>query len=179
MKSGLSIGRDVKLFLARLFVPGAEIGSPLSEVRKSHPGTRGFTLLEVLISLLLLSVGVMAVVSMFSVSMHANLMANQHTVANNLGQAALEDILAKDITDPVFGATTSGTLYYPVTFPATTSSPTTTTVTGAGTYTTTYSVTVGSDANGIGSENAMVSVTVTGPGIISSGLTFSGLKRIV
>ena len=176
MASGLYMLRDTKKNLGRIFMPlpNKNTAFPFA---KSVANNKGFTLAEVMVALTLLAIGVMAVVSLFTVSMHSNQKANQYTAANNLAQQALEDILAKSITDPVYAQSTTLTTYYPVTNPSTTSSPTPFIVTGAGTYTITYVITLGTTANGIGTENASVAVSITGTGIV--GMTFTGFKRLV
>ena len=179
MRSGLYILRETRKILGRIFMSRSGKNATPPVDKSLVANNKGFTLAEVLVALTLLAVGVIAVVCMFTVSMHANLKANQYTAANNLAQEALEDILAKDITDPVFASANSGTTYgYPVTNPGTnTSAATTFTVTGAGTYTLTYTITLGTVANGIGTENASVLVNITGSGIV--GMNFTGFKRLV
>ncbi len=134
----------------------------------------GFTLLEVLVALTILAIGVMAVVSMQTVAMRSNTIAYRITAASNLGQEALEDILSKDITDPIFLTSVNNQVYDldPDT------AATTRTVAGAGTYGATYSTTVGPDGSGnIPSGITKVTVTITGTGI--NPVSFTGYKRTI
>ncbi|MBW4054435.1 MAG: prepilin-type N-terminal cleavage/methylation domain-containing protein [Proteobacteria bacterium] len=164
---------DTKKFLSPLNESKSNNYSLLPVDKSSFANNKGFTLVEVLVALTLLLIGVMAVVSMFVVSMSANQKAARYSVANNLGQAALEDILAKGIDDPLF-VNNSTDVSYDL---DPNSAATSITVTGAGTYTATYSITIGTSSNSICAGNVMVAVTIHGPGF--SPMTLSGFKRII
>jgi len=132
---------------------------------------RGFTLTEVIVAFALLVIGVLAVLNMLSVSMNSNLKATRLSVANNLAQAALEDICAKRIDDPLFSSSTTTPQTYDL---DPDSSATSITIKGAGTYSATYSITLGT-ASTVNEGNITISVTVTGTGI--SPVTLTGFKR--
>jgi len=141
--------------------------------KSSIINNNGFTLVEVLVALTLMAIGVMAVVTMFMVSMSANLKASRFSAASNLGQAALEDILAKKIDDPIFSSSSTNVIYDL----APNNAATSITITGAGTFSATYSITLGTSVNSICAGNVMVVVTVNGPSI--TPVTFSSFKRVI
>lgn len=172
MESGLKIRISRPKFLSALIKHKTCNVNPQHVAKGSSVGNKGFTLTEVLVALTLLAIGVMAVVTMFTVAMSANLKASRFSVANNLGQAALEDILAKDISDPIFSSNATATYDLDPN-----SSATSLSVKGAGTYNATYSITLGTNTNSICTGNAMVSVIISGTGITS--MTFSSYKRLI
>lgn len=62
---------------------------------------RGFTMIEMLVSMLIMAVGVLATLSLVSTSMNANSHANRLTTKTSLAQQMMEDLLSqKDITVP-------------------------------------------------------------------------------
>lgn len=63
----------------------------------NHPlhNRRGFTLVEMLVAILLMSVGVIATLSMVSTAMNANSHANRLTTKTSLAQQMLEDLLSQ------------------------------------------------------------------------------------
>ena len=73
----------------------------------------GFTLLEVLVSLAILAVGLLAAASMQGLAMNSNHVANRISVADMLGQLVLEDLHSRKITDPILTTATpaAGALY--------------------------------------------------------------------
>lgn len=173
MELGLEKWVDTKKVFLMLNIFRSNNKNILTVDKKSYINSRGFTLAEVLVALTLLAIGVMAVVSMFMISMNANQKAARLSVANNLGQAALEDVLAKNIDDPLFASSSTDVIYDLDRNSAATSI----TINGAGTYTAKYSVTLGTSSNSICTGNVMVAVTVQGPGL--SPITLSSFKRII
>lgn len=67
---------------------------------RTRKGQNGFTLLELLIAVSLLAIGLLAVVSMQTVAMNANMVSNRLTVATTLAQQVAEDMLSWNISDP-------------------------------------------------------------------------------
>ena len=128
----------------------------------------------------LLAIGIFAVISMQVVSMKSNTLAHQLSVATELAQQALEDIMALDPGDPTIN--TSGTNAYSRFVVNPSASPVsytnTLTLPGAGTYTVNYTATVGnSTSNGIPTGVTRVVVVVS----YANGrkVTISGFKRTV
>lgn len=132
----------------------------------------GFTMVEMLIAILLMSVGLLAVLTMQDVALNANSISNRLTVATSLAQETLEDILSWDPDAHAdLKASTANAVYDldPNT------SATSIAVPGAGSYSARYTTTVG-PASGIPDGITRVVVTVTGGG---RSITVSGFKRTV
>jgi prepilin-type N-terminal cleavage/methylation domain-containing protein len=148
-------------------------------VRNKLGNQNGFTMAELIIALALLLIGIFAVISMQIVSMKSNTLAHQVSVATELAQQALEDIMAFDSGDTTI--TVAGTYAYnrfvvnpsasPVSYANTLTLP------GAGTYTVNYTTTVGTSANGIptGVSRVVVLVSFTN----GQTITITGFKRTV
>jgi len=138
-----------------------------------HSNEKGFTLVELLVALTLMTIGILAMVQMQIVAMQSNSMANRLSVATSLSQEVMDDIQSWDInTPPVNGAFTanSANVVYArlgaglnassITFP------------DSGTYSAVYTITlVPPDLT-----TAFISVTVTGGG---RTVTLTSLKRVV
>ena len=62
----------------------------------------GFTLLEVLVAIFILSIGLLGMAKTQIATMRTNTLSNTHLAASSLAQAAMEDILAADGDDPRF-----------------------------------------------------------------------------
>lgn len=77
---------------------------------------RGFSIIEVLIGMCILSIGLLAVAAMQTSAVRNNKTGNTYSQANALAQAQMELIKNEDITD------TAGILN-PATFPSTTNDP--------------------------------------------------------
>lgn len=129
---------------------------------------KGFTLVELLVAILLLTVGIFAVIAMQTTSMNANSIAMRLSVASSLAQEALEDILSRPADTPDFR--TSSIYDYDL-------DPTTDgksiTLQGGGTYSATYETIVG-QAAGVPQGITQIIVTVTGGG---RTVSVSGFKR--
>ena len=135
----------------------------------------GFTLVELLVAVSLLSLGIFAVIGMQTVALQSNSIANQLSVANKLAQQVLEDILSWDPSLSVFTTTTSTPVPYagfPV-VPATSPITYTSILTDAnsGVYKANYSVIVGTSGNGIPTGVSKIVVTVT--------YTYKGLTKTI
>ena len=131
---------------------------------------KGFTLVELLVAILLMTVGIFAVIAMQTTSMKANSIAMKLSVATSLAQEALEDILSwppntpnllKMVKDEPYDLNPADSTVDTVTIP------------GAGTYTATYDTTLG-PAPGIPEGITGVTVTVTGGG---RTVKVTGFKR--
>lgn len=152
---------------------------------------RGFTLLELLVAITLMAIGIFAVLGMQSVAMRANSLANQLSVAAALAQQVQEDLLSQSGSDAIFATSSANNVYSRFPDPNNPSQLTQNTISfssgaasnaGAGTYSATYSITVGTGANGIPSGLSRVVVTVTGvAGTAAEGrnVTMTCLKRTV
>jgi type II secretory pathway pseudopilin PulG len=64
----------------------------------------GFTFLEIVISLLVLSVGALSMLQTINVAMNANYRAEQEVIVSNLASALLSEIRSKNFEDPTAGA---------------------------------------------------------------------------
>jgi len=132
---------------------------------------QGFTMVEMLIAILLMSVGLLAVLSMQDVAINANSISMRMTVGTSLAQEVLEDIQSWKADDSRIKTTAANVVYdLDPNTPATSI-----TIQGGGNYSATYTTTVG-PAAGIPDGITMIKVTVTGGG---KQVTFTGFKRTV
>lgn len=102
-------------------------------MKLNHPlhNRRGFTLVEMLVAILLMSIGVIATLSMVSTAMNANSHANRLTTKTSLAQQMMEDLLSqKELPVPATNAVYNLNL---------TGSNNDLSAEGAGTYHATYS----------------------------------------
>lgn len=137
---------------------------------------KGFSLVELLVAITLLTVGVLAMLQMQIVAIQSNSQANRLSVATGLAQEVMDDIQSWDVNNPpVSGVftpsapdyTTTG-IYDRLNFNNVAKSVS---VQSAGTFTATYTITlVQPDLTA-----AFISVTVNGGG---KTITLTGLKRI-
>lgn len=128
--------------------------------RKIHGDTKGFSIIEVLIGMSILSIGLLAVAAMQISAVRNNKTGNTFTQATTLAQAQMETIKNGDISD------SSDTLN-PSTLPTTTSDPNNPideNGDAGGIYTRTWTVDEYLDADGKDSDDARtVTVTVSFP----------------
>jgi type IV pilus assembly protein PilV len=99
----------------------------------------GFTLLELLIALALLTIGIFPVITMQVTAIKANSVANRLSAANALAQEVMDDIMSWDISDARVN-TTTGDAVYDLNGPSI--AGTDIAVTGAGTFSAKYSTTI-------------------------------------
>jgi len=137
-------------------------------------GQSGFTMVEMLIAILLMTVGLLAVLTMQDVAINANSISMRLTVATSLAQEALEDILAWNPDSHAELKTTTANVVYDLDPNSVTA--TSITIPGAGTYTATYDTTVGPNPSGVPEGVTMVVVTVTGGG---RSIKVTGFKRTI
>ncbi|RQW88639.1 MAG: prepilin-type N-terminal cleavage/methylation domain-containing protein [Geobacter sp.] len=138
---------------------------------------QGFTLIEVLVAMTLMTIAIFAVIGMQTVAMKADSTAQQLTVATSLGQQVLEDVLSWSSSDSRINPTppSDGTFaYYPD--PA---NPANNFITDrtAGRFTTTCTRTFGTSANGILQGTVRIIVTITYAN--NKTVTITGFKRLV
>lgn len=132
-------------------------------------------MVEMLIAILVMTVGLLAVLTMQDVAINANSISMKLTVGTSLAQEALEDILSWK-SDNTKITTTAANVVYDL---DPNSAATTISVPGAGSYRATYSTTVGGTAgSGIpdGITRVVVTVTETGSG---RRISVTGFKRTV
>lgn len=67
---------------------------------------KGFTLIEAIIAIFIITVGIVAVLQMFPLSIQQQKLAEMSTVASKLGQEKIEVIIAKSYNDILVGTTT-------------------------------------------------------------------------
>lgn len=138
---------------------------------------KGFTLVELLVALSLMTIGILAMVQMQVVALKSSSVANKLSVATSLAQEVMDDIQSWDVnTPPVTGAFTppspgfSTTAVYSRLGPAINANSVT--FTDSGTYSAVYTISlVQPDLT-----TAFISVTVTGGG---RTVTLTSLKRVV
>ncbi|BDV43689.1 hypothetical protein GURASL_26120 [Geotalea uraniireducens] len=119
---------------------------------------RGFTLVELLVSVTLMVIGVFAVVSMISVSMRSDMIANGIATKTGLAREVLEDITSRSTSDSVLITTALNqnyNFYTPHTLPGS-STQSQTTIQSA-TYTATYSVQINTPSSGVSQITASIS----------------------
>jgi Tfp pilus assembly protein PilV len=130
-------------------------------------------MVEMLIAILLMTVGLLAVLTMQDVAINSNSISMKLTVATTLAQEALEDILSWKSDDPRI-TTTAADVVYDL---DQNTSATTITIPGGGSYEAKYTTTVGGAAvPGVPSGITRVIVTVTGGG---RRISVTGFKRTV
>jgi hypothetical protein len=120
-----------------------------------------------------MTVGLLAVLTMQDVAINANSISMRLTVATSLAQEALEDILSRNPDTHADLKTSTANVVYDL---DPNSAATTISVPGAGSYSATYTTTVGPDASGIPDGVTRVVVTVTGGG---RTVSVTGFKRTV
>jgi type IV pilus assembly protein PilV len=76
--------------------------------RKAHIGRQGFTLIEVLIALAILTVGLLAAAKMQISAIQGNYFSNNTTTALSLAEQKMEDLLGRTYTDAAVTDTQAG-----------------------------------------------------------------------
>lgn len=116
---------------------------------------KGFTLLELLIAITVLSIGLLGVASMFSTGIGSNRFSYTVTVETSVANSVMEEIMAKDGGDVMFSTAAANAAYDLDTG----SAATTRTVAGR-TYSATYSITLNSPVVNV----SRIDVSVTSGG---------------
>lgn len=133
---------------------------------------KGFSLVELLVAITLLTVGILSMVQMQVVAIQSNAHANRLSVATGLAQEVMDDILAWDVNNPpvadIFTTPTTTAAYDRLSFSTPTKSVS---MPGTDIFTASYTITlVQPDLT-----SAFIAVTVTGSG---KTVTLTGIKRI-
>lgn len=116
---------------------------------------KGFTLLELLVAMTILTIGLLGLASMMSSGIGTDRFAHMVAVEGSVGSLVVEEITSRDGDDPIFASTVAG-----ITYDLDPGSAATTRVVNGRTYTATYSVTPNSPVTGV----SMVSVSITSGG---------------
>ncbi len=126
---------------------------------------KGFTLAELLIAILLLTVGIFAVINMQIAALRSNSIANKVSAATNLAQEVTEDILSWDSANPSFTSSTVNATYQFYN-PATGTSSNTIFIPAAGTYSAVYTTTINPVVDGTATSGVVqIVVSVSGGGL--------------
>lgn len=127
----------------------------------------GFSLIELLIAISILAVGLLGTATMLTTNMGSNSFSQTITVEASVASSVMEEIMAKNASDPIFSASVAGAVYD--LDPA--SAATTITVQGR-VYSATYSVTQNTPVTGV----ARIDSTVTSG---ARALTLTSLKSTI
>ncbi|MGH7273948.1 MAG: type IV pilus modification PilV family protein [Nitrospiria bacterium] len=125
--------------------------------KKRRQFDKGFTLLELLIAIVILAIGLLAVASMQVNAMRSNSLAERVTVITAVAQGAMEDLMARADSDPIFDAAAFNVPYD-------------TRIVQGVTYNSAYTVTPNTPVTNV----AQVVMTVTGGG---RTMTLTSYKR--
>jgi len=127
---------------------------------------KGFTLLEVLVAVMIFSVGLLAVASMQTNAIAGNSFSQRHTTATAVAQGALENVMALDSGNPIFDVPAANA---PFDLDPQTAGVNPLTVDG-GTYTATITIQPNTPVPNV----ATITVNILGPGTPQGGtLPFS------
>jgi len=132
---------------------------------------KGFSLVELLVAIMLFSIGIMAIATIQDIAIRENRHANTIASAGAIAQEVMENILSWDSSDARFPSSGSVTANYAQL--GSTGNAASVLIPGAGTFTATYTMTANAQLNGAGATIAdftRIDVTVTN-GTISYTLT--------
>jgi len=130
-------------------------------------GQKGFTLLELLVAMSILTVGLLGLATMMSSGIGSDRFAHVVAVEGSVGSLVVEEITSRNGDDAIFAAAIAD-----ATYDLDPASAATTRVVNGRTYSATYSVTPNSPVTGV----AAVSVTITGGG---RTVTLNALKSTI
>lgn len=134
---------------------------------------QGFTLVELLVSVSLMVIGVFAVVSMISVSLRSDMIANGIATKTGLVREVLEDITSRSTSDPVLTTSAANQNYnFSTTHSLPGSSTQSQTTIQSATYTATYSVQTNTPTSGVSQ------ITVTVSGGTGGAVSMTSYKRV-
>lgn len=95
----------------------------MKKLQTVHKSSGGFTLIEVLVAMVILSIGVLALTSMQTAGMKGNSTANVLTVGGTWVASTIEEIFGTEYDDLANGNTTTVDGKYTVTWTVTDDSP--------------------------------------------------------
>lgn len=116
---------------------------------------KGFTLLELLVAISILTIGLLGLASMMSSGIGSDRFAHTVAVEGSVGSLVVEEITSRNGDDPIFASAVTG-----ATYDLDPGSAATTRAVNGRTYSATYSVTPNSPVTGV----ASVSVSITSGG---------------
>ena len=108
-------------------------------MRRTIKNQKGFTLLELLLAMSLLTIGLLATASMQGTAIHSNFLANRTSVAAALAQQVAEEITSRSKTDSLLRTASGPNVLYQTLDPVTPSSNLS--VPGGGTFRARYQIT--------------------------------------
>lgn len=128
---------------------------------------KGFTLLELLVAMSVLSIGILGVATMMATGIGTGRFAHVVAVESSIASSVLEEMTARDGSDTVFSTNVTGAIY-----DLDTSTVDTGRMVQGRRYTATYSITTNNPVVGA----ARIDVVVTGGGRTA---TYSSLKSVL
>lgn len=133
-------------------------------------GEQGFSLVELLIAITILSIGLFAVATMQTVAISNTAISNRMTTATDLANQAMEDILCWDPSNPALNASADDVSY-----------ANGIRVTGGGTFNITYTTTIDNPA--IGTTRVDITVTEQTGGSGTNGpispIRITGFRKVI
>lgn len=124
---------------------------------------KGFTILELLVAISILSIGLLSLATVLASGIGGNRFAHQLTVETSVSASILEELLSKDEGDTIFDSDVSGAQYDLDPDTASTSR-----IVQGRTYSASYSIDASNPVVGV----ARIDVTVTGEGRTVSSTAF-------
>lgn len=134
----------------------------------------GFTLVELLVAMTLLTIGIFSVISMQVTAIKSNSIANRLSTASALAQETMDDIMAWSISDTTLNASTTNAVY-DLNGP---DSGTNITVSSAGTFSATYTTTINTPVAGVTRIVVNVYRVINGVRETNPAVSISSCKRI-
>lgn len=130
-------------------------------MRANIKSEKGFSLVELLIAVVLLTIGLLAVAGMQTTAMNGNAWANRLSTAASLAQEVMEDFMARNPeTDPVLiTATTNNGTYDLDSLAAGTQNPIN--IPGAGGFTVVYSISLDTPVANVTKIDVAVCLNIT------------------
>jgi len=132
---------------------------------------QGFTLVELLVAMTLLTVGLLSVASMQTVALNNGSISYKISAASYLAREAMDDIASWDIANVKLNTDATDAVYLNQ------KGGQTFTVVGGGTFTITYTTSTSTPA--VGTTRIEVKVTDAGSGKAVRDVTITSFKRVV